>query len=207
MKNESQLKPRSHVVLYPVPHKEALPEINHSVNFEELKYKFQSLKTYAQSDKELWLTLLNGIDSGSFDTDHYIVDYNESSDEIEVYYCDVFVVLNTSKEYKEIAKQNNRPKLTTGELQAFDLLKNRKKVEDRIILYQTDSISKYFDKKHNEQRIYFKNKNILNVCGNNAPFLKSISALALKEIIPEQEKKNVISMQQYKRILERIKHK
>lgn len=183
------------------------PETNHSVNFEELKDKFQSLKIYAQSDKELWLTLLNGIDSGSFDTDHYIVDYNESSNEIEVYYCDVLVVLNTSKEYKEIAKQNNRPKLNVYELQAFDLLKNRKKVENKIILYQTDFISKYFDKKHNEKRTYFKNKNILDVCMNNAPFLKSISALAFEEIIPEKEQKNVISMQQYRRILERIKNK
>lgn len=182
-------------------------EKNHSVNFDELKDKFQSLKIYAQSDKELWLTLLNGIDSGSFDTDHYIVDYNENSDEIEVYYCDVFVVLNTSKEYKEIAKQNNKPKLVSGELQAFDLLKNHKKVDDRIILYQTESISNYFDKKHNEKRTYFKNQNILKICHTNAASLKSISALAFRELIPEQEQKNVISMQQYKRILERIKHK
>ena len=182
-------------------------EPNHSVNFKELKDKFQSLKIYSKSDNELWLTLLSGIDSGSFDTDHYIVDYNESSDEIEVYYCDVFVVLNTSKEYREIAKQNNRPKPVIGDLQTFDLLKNHKKVDDRIILYQTDSISKYFDEKHNEKRNYFKNKDILNVCNNHAPFLKSISPLAFKETISEQEKKNVISVQQYKRILQRIKNK
>ena len=87
------------------------------------------------------------------------------------------------------------------------MLKNRKKVEDRIILYKTESISNYFDKKHNEKRTYFKNQNILSACVNNANSLKSISALAFKEVITEQEKKNIISMQQYKRILERIKHK
>ena len=205
---KTQLTHRRSAMAYPISEDSSFkPEANHSVNFEELNHKFQSLKLYSKSDKDLWLALLDGIDSGCFDTDHYIVDYNESSDEIEVYYSDVFVVLNTSKEYKEIAKQSDRPKLNVYELQAFDLLKNRKKAENKIILYQTDFISKYFDKKHNEKRNYFKNKNILDTCMNNAPFLKSISALAFEEIIPEKEQKNVISMQQYKRILERIKNK